>query len=109
MMTKKFVQFHFKNVDESKKIACLIALLTCNYLKGSTQFIHLMTASQLSSLGGVIKVQHQLYKLNDIDPAFFMRNVSEENSHDGFINKKLDPYKTQLRSRPRHNAKDKDH
>ena len=68
-----------------------------------------MTASQLSSLGGVIKVQHQLYKLNDIDPAFFMRNVSEENSHDGFINKKLDPYKTQLRSRPRHNAKDKDH
>lgn len=55
MMTKKFVQFHFKNVDESKKIACLIALLTCNYLKGSTQFIHLMTASQLSSLGGVIK------------------------------------------------------
>jgi hypothetical protein len=107
----KFIKVTFENVAEARARAVLIALLTCRYLRGSNCFGKLYTLEQLVSIQRLEYETLMLlnaYKIVERQPIGEFKSAIELGKTNGIIQKRMEPYRGIIKSRPRQTKKDYD-
>ncbi len=101
----KYVRVHLDSVQQAKTLVLLIAVLTLKSIFHPQDFVKLVCQDQILTSEQDMQRLRRAFKLIDLDGKVSIANPQIEllQPHQGILQKRVDPYLTILRSRPRHN------